>query len=47
MYAAISSGRIVSRGDRIVTGQTTIDEILPTLIAPLIARPQARHASQP
>ena len=43
MYAAISSGRIVPRGDRLVTAETTIDEILPALIA----RPQARHASQP
>jgi uncharacterized protein YbjT (DUF2867 family) len=36
MYACFASGRVVPQGDRMVAGTTTLDEILPTLIA---ARP--------
>src|SRR6266540_2108295 len=36
MFACLASGRVVARGDRMVPGTTTLDEILPALLA---ARP--------
>ena len=33
MFACVSSGRVSLQGDRVVTGQTTLDDILPALIA--------------
>jgi uncharacterized protein YbjT (DUF2867 family) len=41
LYAALGSGRITPKGDRTVTGTTTIDEALPDLVA----RAQARGDS--
>jgi uncharacterized protein YbjT (DUF2867 family) len=34
MFACLATGRVVPRGDRMVPGTTTLDEILPGLLAP-------------
>jgi uncharacterized protein YbjT (DUF2867 family) len=39
MFACVASGRIAPRGDRMVPGTTTLDEILPALLAARLQSP--------
>jgi hypothetical protein len=33
MYGAFASGKLVPKGDRMVQGKTTIDEVVPVVVA--------------